>query len=202
MITIIDYNTCNVGSIQNMLRKLGYDSVVTNNQEKIFNATKLILPGVGAFDHGINNLKELGLIPIIKEKVNSGTPILGICLGYQLLSRRSEEGKEAGLGLIEADTIKFSLENTKLKIPHMGWNNLIYNDNFKLFHGLDANARFYFVHSYFVKCDSPSIISANTEYGGMFASAIEKENIFGVQFHPEKSHKYGMKVFTNFINAK
>ena len=202
MITIIDYNTCNVGSIQNMLRKLGYDSVVTNNQEKIFNATKLILPGVGAFDHGINNLKELGLIPIIKEKVNSGTPILGICLGYQLLSRSSEEGKEAGLGLIEADTIKFSFENTKLKIPHMGWNNLIYKDKLKLFHGLDANARFYFVHSYFVKCDSPSIISASTEYGGMFASAIEKENIFGVQFHPEKSHKYGMKVFTNFINAK
>ena len=201
MITIIDYNTCNVGSINNMLRKLGYDSIISNNREEIKKAEKLILPGVGSFDKGINNLKDLGLIPIIRDKVNSGTPILGICLGYQLLSRRSEEGKEAGLGLIEADTLKFSFNNPLLRIPHMGWNTLKnYNDS-KLFKGLETEARFYFVHSYYVSCDNPKLIAAYTDYGDSFASAIEKDNIFGVQFHPEKSHKYGMRVLTNFINV-
>lgn len=203
MITIIDYNTCNVGSIQNMLRKLGYDSLITNKIEDVNKAEKLILPGVGAFDKGMQNLKSLGLIPVLNQKVQNGTPILGICLGYQLLSKNSEEGGiEPGLGWIDAETIKFRFDNTNIRIPHMGWNTLQNTQKATLFKGISDDHRFYFVHSYFVKCNDPNIKAADTDYGGIFTSAIEKDNIFGVQFHPEKSHKHGMVVLKNFAEYK
>lgn len=203
MITIIDYNTCNVGSIQNMLRKLGYDSLITNTIEDIERADKLILPGVGAFDKGMQNLKSLGLIPVLDRKVKNGTPILGICLGYQLLSKSSEEGAvEAGLGWIDAETIKFKFEDNSIRVPHMGWNSLKNTEKSILFKGIVDDNRFYFVHSYYVRCNDESIKAAETDYAGDFTSAIEKNNIFGVQFHPEKSHKHGMIVLKNFAEYK
>ncbi len=203
MITIIDYNTCNVGSIKNMLHKLGYDSLISKNVEDIEKADKLILPGVGAFDKGMQNLRDLGLIPTLDKKVRTGTPILGICLGYQLLSMGSEEGGiEAGLGWIDAHTIKFKFNNNSVRIPHMGWNSLKNTEKSTLFKGIVDGHRFYFVHSYYVRCNDQSIKSAETDYYGNFTSAIEKNNIFGVQFHPEKSHKHGMVVLKNFAELK
>lgn len=204
MITIIDYNTCNVGSIQNMLRKLGYNSIITNKREDIEKAEKLILPGVGSFDKGMQNLNSLGISQVLNDKViNCGIPILGICLGHQLLTEGSEEGVSLpGLGLIAAKTVKFNFENDPVRIPHMGWNTLKDYSNSTLFKGIDEDHRFYFVHSYHVKCSDVSIQAALTDYSGDFISSIEKNNIFGVQFHPEKSHKHGMIVMKNFADYK
>lgn len=203
MIIIIDYNTCNVGSIQNMLRKLGYDSLISNSVEDIEKADKLILPGVGAFEKGMQNLKILGIIPVMTKKVKGGTPILGICLGYELLSKGSEEGRiEPGLGWIDADTVKFKFDNDSVRIPHMGWNSLKNTEKSILFKGIAEDHRFYFVHSYHVRCNDQTIKAAETDYAGDFTSAIEKNNIFGVQFHPEKSHKHGMVVLKNFAEYK
>jgi imidazole glycerol-phosphate synthase subunit HisH len=203
MITIIDYNTCNVGSIQNMLNKLGYESLITNNVKDIDKADKLILPGVGAFDKGMQNLKALGMISVLNEKIENGTPILGICLGYELLSKGSEEGGiEPGLGWIDADTIKFKFDDNSVRVPHMGWNTLKNTEKSMLFKGISDDHRFYFVHSYHVRCNDQSIKAAETDYSGNFTSAIEKNNIFGVQFHPEKSHKHGMVVLKNFAEYK
>ena len=186
-----------------MLRKLGYDSLITNTIEDIERADKLILPGVGAFDKGMQNLKSLGLIPVLDRKVKNGTPILGICLGYQLLSKSSEEGAvEAGLGWIDAETIKFKFEDNSIRVPHMGWNSLKNTEKSILFKGIVDDNRFYFVHSYYVRCNDESIKAAETDYAGDFTSAIEKNNIFGVQFHPEKSHKHGMIVLKNFAEYK
>jgi imidazole glycerol-phosphate synthase subunit HisH len=200
MIAIIDYNTCNVGSIQNMFRKLGIASMITNKPTELNKADRIILPGVGAFDKGMQNLKSLNLVHSLNEHANNSTPILGICLGFQLLTNKSEEGGslEKGLGWIDAETIKFNFSNPAIRVPHMGWNNLINVNKSVLFEGIQEDHRFYFVHSYFVKCNNSSDIAASTEYNGIFTSSIQKNNIFGVQFHPEKSHKHGMQVLRNF----
>lgn len=191
----------NLGSLFNMLKKIGIPAVISSDISAIGKAEKLILPGVGAFDNGIRNLNKLGLIPILNDKViKEQTPILGVCLGMQLLTKKSEEGKLDGLGWIEAKTVKFRFDKGQdnLKIPHMGWNTVIPKREDPFFNDMDENTRFYFVHSYHVVSEREENILSTTNYGYDFVSSIKKDNIIGVQFHPEKSHKYGMKLLKNF----
>lgn len=199
MITIIDYGAGNVKSVQNMLKKIGIESISTHSIKEIENATKLILPGVGAFDYGMKNLASTGIIETLNKKViQEKTPILGICLGAQMLGRKSEEGVEKGLGWIDMDVKIFNLDDSSLKVPHMNWSNTTPHKKSKLFENMFENPRFYFVHSYFMSPNNPEDILCTVDYGGNFVAAVEKENIFGVQFHPEKSHKFGMKLLENF----
>lgn len=202
MITIINYNAGNIKSIQNMLKRIGAKTCISSNVDEIEQAEKIILPGVGHFDFGMINLKQSGLIEVLNKKVlKDKVPLLGICLGAQLLGNRSEEGKEKGLGWINMDVVKF--DNVKMpenyKIPHMSWNEIEIKKSSKLLEGLNIESRFYFVHSYHMKCNDENDVLTNTNYGYEFTSAVEKDNIFGVQFHPEKSHKFGMKLLDNFV---
>lgn len=202
MIAIIDYNMGNVASIENILRKIGAEAIVTSDLSIIRQADKIILPGVGAFDYGMKNLNDLGISQVLKEKVlEDNIPLLGICLGMQLLTEDSQEGTLKGLGLIKSHTIKFISEynGEKLRIPHMGWDYINPQKDTWLFKNFLDKMRFYFVHSYFVECENDENILATTEYGREFASVIGKDNILGVQFHPEKSHKYGMNLLKNFV---
>ena len=200
MIVIIDYGMGNVGSIQNILKKFTEDVVISSNHEMIEKATKLILPGVGSFDNGMKNLKSFNLLNILNEKVViEKIPVLGICLGMQLLTKRSEEGVLPGLAWIDAETVKFDFEKNKLKIPHMGWNLVYVNKQNKLLDNMYEETRFYFVHSYYIKCNNKEDVILKTNYGLDFASAVNKENIYGVQFHPEKSHKFGLQLLKNFV---
>lgn len=201
MIAVIDYGIGNVGSIVNMLKKIGTPSILTNNIEEIEKADKLILPGVGAFDFGMQRLNESGLADAVKKHAIEGKkPLLGICLGMQLLGRRSEEGRESGLGLIPFDNKRFVFEDDiQLKIPHMGWDITITTDkNDPLVEGLTPMQRYYFVHSYHAVCDSEDNVLMRCEYGYSFTAAVKEGNIYGVQFHPEKSHKFGMALLENF----
>jgi glutamine amidotransferase len=202
MITIIDYKTGNLGSIQNILKRIGEDSVITSDKNEIDKATKLILPGVGTFDTGMKNLSALDLIDVLNKKVLvEKTPVLGICLGMQLLSRGSEEGSLSGLGWIDAFTVRFQFKDTvEYKIPHMGWNFTNPVKNSRLFDNMYPDARFYFVHSYFFRANDKDDILASSNYEIEFTSAVEKGNILGVQFHPEKSHKFGMRLLKNFVD--
>jgi glutamine amidotransferase len=203
MLTIIDYKAGNVRSIQNMLKKIGIKSLISDKTEDIAQAEKLILPGVGHFDYGMEQLEKSGLIEILNKKVlTDKTPILGICLGVQLMTKSSDEGTKAGLGWFDAFTVKF--DSSKLpencKIPHMGWNEITYNQNCKLFQNLhEVPPRFYFVHSYHLKANNENDILATANYGYEFTVALKKDNIIGLQFHPEKSHKFGMQVLKNFV---
>lgn len=201
MITIIDYGLGNLGSITNMIKKVGGKSHVTSDPEKINAAEKLILPGVGSFDRAISNLETQNLKKIIFEKATSGTPLLGICLGMQLLAESSEEGLLPGLALIPGNVTRFNIPQP-LKVPHMGWNNVQYSKECPLFYGFETleESRFYFVHSYHFNNVLTENIAGVTDYGVSFVSSVQKGSIFGVQFHPEKSHKFGMKLFDNFIN--
>jgi glutamine amidotransferase len=200
MITIVDYGMGNLGSVRNMLKKIGVSSQISSAPEKIAEATKLILPGVGAFDNAMQNLENLGLIPVLNRKViEEKTPLLGICLGMQLLTKRSEEGSLSGLGWIDAETVRFRFSGGEnLKIPHMGWNTISLKKESPLYDGLLEEPRFYFVHSYFVACNNPSDVITTTDYGIDFCSSLACGNVFGVQFHPEKSHKFGMRLLKNF----
>jgi imidazole glycerol-phosphate synthase subunit HisH len=202
MVTIVDYKTGNLGSIQNILKRIGEESVTTSDKKLIVSATKLILPGVGAYNTGMSNLIELDLVDVLNKKVLiERTPILGICLGMQLMSERSEEGSFQGLGWIKGETKRFNFVNTlEYKIPHMGWNFIQQKKESRLFTAMFPDARFYFVHSYFFLASDPSDILASTTYETEFTSAVEKGNILGVQFHPEKSHKFGMKLLKNFVD--
>lgn len=200
-ITIIDYGMGNIGSIANMIKKIGYESIITSDIEEIKKAKKLILPGVGSFDNGMKNLKEMGLTEILNQKVLlEKIPILGICLGMQLMTKGSEEGVLDGLGWVDAETKRF--ESDTLKVPHMGWNTINHQRKSKLFDELESEKRYYFVHSYYVRSNNEKEILTTTNYGFDFVSAFEKENIIGVQFHPEKSHKFGMWLIKNFIEVK
>jgi imidazole glycerol-phosphate synthase subunit HisH len=201
MITIIDYNVGNLSSISNMLKRLGIESTISNDREIIDAAEKLILPGVGSFDYGMQQLHSSGLVPVLNKKVlEDKRPILGICLGAQLLTKGSEEGNEPGLGWVNGKTIAFdkSRLQPQQKIPHMGWADIFNYAHSKLFSDMYDEPRFYFVHSYHLQLADASdqLVSAN--YGYNFAAGIEHKNILGVQFHPEKSHKYGMKLLENF----
>ncbi len=202
MIVIIDYGMGNLGSIFNMLKKIGAPAEISGDPPKIFSAEKLILPGVGAFDHGMKNLRERGLIPILNKRVlEEKCPILGICLGMQLLTQCSEEGTLPGLGWIAAKTrhFRFSDGMARLKIPHMGWNEVQPVTAAPLFDGYEGIPRFYFVHSYHVCCEDTQDILGTTIYGYEFVSSVKHDNILGTQFHPEKSHKYGLQLLKNFI---
>ena len=199
---IIDYGMGNIGSIHNMLKKVGYVSQISSDPDVIRNANKLILPGVGAFDTGIKNLEDRALINVLNECVlKNKTPILGICLGMQLITKSSEEGTLPGLNWIEAKTIHFKFEDNEiLKVPHMGWNIVDVNKESKLFKGMENQEnRFYFVHSYHVVCENREDVLSSTHYGIEFTSSIEHENIYATQFHPEKSHKFGMQLLKNFM---
>lgn len=202
---IIDYGVGNLKSIKNMLGKIGYRNVmISSNLDKIKKANALILPGVGHFDYGMQQLRKSGLVEILNKRVlQDNTPILGICLGAQLMTNRSEEGKEAGLGWINADTIKFRRTDMGdyLKIPHMGWSDVYFERKDGICADLPEPSRFYFVHSYHIKCNSNEDIAVTAKYGNLtFTAGFQKENIIGMQFHPEKSHKYGMKLLQNFIS--
>ncbi|MFC1817257.1 imidazole glycerol phosphate synthase subunit HisH [Thermodesulfobacteriota bacterium] len=201
MIAIVDYGMGNLGSIHNMFKKIGAPSIITASISDIEQADKLILPGVGAYDTGMDQLKKRYLIPILEHKVNVlKTPILGICLGMQLLTQKGEEGDLPGLGWLNAKTIRFRFNNDskKLKVPHMGWNTVRVARASPLFRNMYAESRFYFVHSFYVQCICEETVLTYTHYGLDFASAVQKDNIFGVQFHPEKSHKFGMKLLENY----
>ena len=200
MITIIDYGMGNLGSIYNMFKKIGIESKITDDIEDIMDAQKILLPGVGAFNNAMIRINESGFRDILINKaLIEKIPVLGICLGMHLLTDGSEEGDLPGLGLISSKTIRFNFNNKeKLKIPHMGWNNVHEFKGSPLIEDLPNGSRFYFVHSYYVKVENENNSILKTNYGIEFDSAIQKDNIFGVQFHPEKSHKYGMKLFENF----
>ena len=198
MIYIVDYNMGNPLSIKNMLSYLEIESIVTSDTNQIKLADRLILPGVGSFDTAMKNLKELGLIDTLNELVlEKKIPILGICLGMQLLTNFSEEGGVPGLKWIDAETKKFNIPQ-EYKVPHMGWNTIVKNHESRIAEELEKDSRFYFVHSFYVQVKNQKNSSMKTTHYHEFDSAIEKDNIFGVQFHPEKSHKFGMKLLKNF----
>lgn len=202
MITIVDYGMGNLGSIKNMFKYIGVEATIESDVDKIKNAPKILLPGVGSFDTAMKKINESDLIEVLNEKaLKEQVPVLGICLGMQLLTNSSEEGNLAGLGWIDAKTISFKNRiDKKYRIPHMGWNIVnqsnesLLTSNFEEF----IESRFYFVHSYFVKVEDEKNSILKTNYGVEFDSAIQKDNIYGAQFHPEKSHKFGMKLFENF----
>ena len=204
MIVIVDYDMGNLASIKNMLHKIGDDSaIISHDCKDIENADKIILPGVGAFDQGVQNLKRFGLDLAIKNSVlNKKIPILGICLGMQLLGEGSEEGNLSGLGLIPFHSIKFNLDTNEYKIPHMGWDEIRIRKIDPIITDMDKDMqRFYFVHSYHAVCDNENDVLMTCNYGYEFAAAVSKENIYGVQFHPEKSHKFGMQLFRNYLGV-
>jgi glutamine amidotransferase len=198
VITIIDYGMGNLGSIKNMFRRIKVESEITGDKNQIAMAEKILLPGVGAFDAAMEKINTAGLSDILNKKtLEDKTPTLGICLGMQLLTKSSEEGKLPGLGWIDANTVKFN-PNSSLKIPHMGWNTVNIKKQSPLLIDLPDEPRFYFVHSYYVSCNDTSDVLTTTHYGIDFHSIIQHDNIYGAQFHPEKSHKFGMKILENF----
>jgi glutamine amidotransferase len=202
MIVIVDYGMGNIGSIMNMIKKAGGTSLLTSEPDIIASAKKLILPGVGAFDNGMKNLSDQGLIPLLNKKVlEEKTPVLGICLGMQLMTRKSGEGSLEGLGWIDAETIRFEFpaEQANLRVPHMGWNNISIVKDHPLLAGMPDDPSFYFVHSYHVVCHHQEDILTSTSYGFEFTSALAHDNIMATQFHPEKSHKYGLQLIRNFV---
>lgn len=205
MITIVDYGVGNLASIVNLCRYLDVPAQLACTAEEISRATKLLLPGVGAFDAGMAQLEQRGLRPALDERATRAKiPVLGICLGMQLLSRRSEEGNATGLGWLPADTVRFQPNDAadgKLRIPHMGWSCVTPYNGSPLFEHLPVDPRFYFVHSYHVVCDASHHVAGTAEYGRVFTAAIQHENLFGTQFHPEKSHRFGMRLLSRFADA-
>ena len=202
MIVVVDYGAGNIGSILNMSKRLGANIVASSEPSVIENATKLVLPGVGSFDQGMRKLFESGVVEILNKKVLvDKTPILGICLGVQLMTKGSEEGQLPGLGWFEAKTIKFSFkeQQVKLKIPHMGWSDTFFKKHSNIFKINEEEHRYYYVHSYHLSTNIESDVLSTAFYGYEFVSGLERDNIIGLQFHPEKSHKFGMEIFNNFI---
>lgn len=201
MVTIIDYGMGNVGSVLNMLKKIGVKAMLSSGPEDLLKADRLILPGVGAFDAGMNNLKDKGYLEVLNHQVlHKKIPILGICLGMQLMTKSSEEGLMAGLGWIDAETIRFKDLPFGMKIPHMGWSYIRLRKPSVLLSNSTHEQRFYFVHSFYVSCRYSNDVLSTTKYGEEFVSSFCHENILGAQFHPEKSHRFGFEFLQNFIN--
>lgn len=197
MISVLNYGLGNLGSVLNMLNHVRIPTKLISQPTEIAEASAILLPGVGSFDAGMKNLKERGLIDALNEKaVHKKTPILGICLGAQLLMDGSEEGTEKGLGWISGNARHFSNLIQNKRIPHMGWSPI--ESNSPLFSNMDEDRRFYFVHSYYLNPTSGDHVLCTARYGENFVAGVQKENITGVQFHPEKSHQYGMQFFKNY----
>ena len=199
MIAIIDYDAGNLRSVEKALLSIGEETIVTRNHDEILAADKVVLPGVGAFGDAMRKLKEYGLVDTIHEAVDSGKPFLGICLGLQLLFRRSDESEGVeGLSILPGEILRIP-EAPGIKIPHIGWNSLNVTEGAKLFEGLGENPYVYFVHSYYLKADDESIVAATTEYGGtLIHASVQKDNVYACQFHPEKSGSVGMQILKNF----
>ena len=199
-VVVPDYGCGNLASIRRMCERIGHACAIVRDPEQLAGAPRVILPGVGAFDHGMTQLRERGFIEPLTERMRAGVPVLGVCLGMQLLCRRSEEGVLPGLGWIAADVRRFQIDpSSGLKVPHMAWSELaIERDNPLLPLGSGLQ-RFYFVHSYHVVCDDPSDAIATAEYGYRFVAGFARGNVYGLQFHPEKSHRFGMAALTRFL---
>ena len=200
-ITIVDYGCGNSASIRNMLKKIGHPSIISSDPVIIAESDKLILPGVGSFDHGMKKLEEFDLISVLNERaLTHKTPILGICLGVQLFCKKSDEGMREGLGWIDAEVVKFDRErlSDSQKVPHMGWGDTRVTRVNKLIASNDEIPRYYYVHSYHLDCRDQDLILSTATHGYKFVSSIEQGNILGVQFHPEKSHRFGMALLKNF----
>jgi glutamine amidotransferase len=207
MVVIVDYGIGNLRSIQSKIQRLHFNVTISRLPDVILSADRLILPGVGFFSNGMQNLRNFGLIPVLEDAVLvKKKPILGICLGMQLFTQSSEEGNEKGLGWIPALTRRFRFSEEKsnsvsrsLRVPHVGWNTVSPQRENLLFRDIPLNTRFYFTHSYFVSCESSKNAAATTDYGVSFAAAVQKDNIYGTQFHPEKSHQHGLRLIENFL---
>lgn len=202
-ILILDYGMGNLGSIRNMFQHIGVDSLISAEVSDIKGASKILLAGVGAFDAAMGRIHAMNILKVLNQRVvEDRVPILGICLGMQLMTERSDEGKAPGLGWIHGEAVRFQFNglSSKMKVPHMRWNGVTLKKESKLFDDMPQMPRFYFVHSYHVVCENESDVLATSPYGHDFISAFEKGNIFGTQFHPEKSHKFGMQLLRNFSN--
>jgi len=201
MITIINYGLGNVQAFANVYKRLNIPAAIAKCADDLDGASKLVLPGVGAFDHAMELLDASGMRRALEDKVlGQAVPVLGVCVGMQILAGSSEEGKLSGLGWIDGRVRRFD-ENTLQqppRLPHMGWNDVVPKDNAKLFGGLEQDSRFYFLHSYYFDCASNDNVLATSEYGIAFGCAVRSNNIYGVQFHPEKSHNYGVRLLKNF----
>lgn len=200
MIAIVDYGMGNLRSVKKAFESLGFLPTVTRNPEETLNSDGLVLPGVGAFGDCMKNLEDFGLVDPIKSFINTGKPFLGICLGLQLLFEESEESPDVnGLGILKGKVVRFPrFDEERLKVPHMGWNQVEVERTLSVLKGIPAGSWFYFVHSYFPEPEDSSVIAGKTQYGIEFTSAIEKDNVFACQFHPEKSSTLGLRILENF----
>jgi len=202
MISIIDYDAGNIMSVQKACAYLGHDYALTRDREKILNSDHVILPGVGAFGDAMERLERYGMDETLKEVKKRGIPLLGICLGLQLFFDESEETPGVkGLGLLKGSILRIPDQDGTLKIPHMGWNSLTYPNRGRLFEGIPEETYVYFVHSYYLHAEDPSVVTATTEYGTRIDASVEKENLFACQFHPEKSSSWGLKILENFLTV-
>lgn len=201
MITIIDYGVGNIFAFQNVYKRLDIPTKIARTRQDLIGSEKLILPGVGSFDYAMAQLNASGMREKLDELViEKKAPVIGICVGMQMMGNKSEEGKLDGLKWIDAEVLKFdeSLIQHRTKLPHMGWNDVIPIKEHPLFTGLEEDAIFYFLHSFYFKCNNPNDSIATSDYGIFFSSAVNHDNIYGIQFHPEKSHQYGEKLLHNF----
>jgi len=202
MITIVDYGCGNINAFVNVYKRLNIESKIARTASDLEDCERIILPGVGSFDHVMKQFNASGMREMVEKKVlEDGVPVIGICAGMQILAQSSEEGTQAGLGWIDGQVKKIDISQItyKTKLPHMGWNEIYHNGDF-LFKDIEKNARFYFVHSYYFECDSKENSIATTTYGKVFTCAVNRNNIYGVQFHPEKSHQNGQQLLKNFAN--
>ena len=199
-VAIVDLGLGNIGAVVNMLRRAGGTDCLVSDPNELNQYSKVLLPGVGSFDAGISKLDLAGFRSALHDYASSGRALLGICLGMQLLADDSEEGRMPGLGLVPGTVKRFSFEQERaLKVPHMGWSQVSHSKSHPLIMGLDDSARFYFVHSYYFKCEDEQDELLSTQYGVNFSSGVQRNNVMGVQFHPEKSHRYGMQLIKNFV---
>ncbi len=199
MVAVIDYDAGNIKSVEKAVSFLGADAVLTRDRDEILRADRVILPGVGAFGDAMERIRGYGLEPVINEVVDKGVPFLGICLGLQLLFERSDEAPGVkGLSLLKGEILKIP-QGEYTKIPHMGWNSLKLKNNGRLFEGIEDGAYVYFVHSYYLKAADESIVKAETQYNTCIHASVEKDNVYGCQFHPEKSSDVGLKILSNFL---
>lgn len=202
MIAVLDYGVGNLASVCNMIRKAGGVPYIARRPSEVLEAEKLLLPGVGHFDHGMSMLNASGLREALDEyALRLCRPVLGICLGAQIMGRGSEEGKASGLGWLEMSCRRF-VSDGSLRVPHMGWNQIVRKKQSELLDGLSDDARFYFVHSYKMECQNPTDVLATASYGGEFICAVQRENIMGTQFHPEKSLRHGLAVMRAFLGLQ